>query len=294
MQIQDVIDAIRNHCGTEYPAGCPIELPTSRDQVLFGRTDRECTGVVTSIYASPHVIAEARRLGANLVIAHEALFWNRGDRIGWLSDDPVFRAKARLLDEAGVTVWRCHDCLHAGIPVGPDGKLEDAIFWGVAKKLGWLSCHVGEGFFPGVFDIPDTTLGELVGRLVRELGLKGARYVGDPETPVSRVRLMGHAYGIGEDDPLIESNRRLGIDCELALEVVDYTIAEYVRDAAALGIPKGLVTVGHFDLEEPGMELMASWLPDVLLAHARRLGTCDVPASVTYVQAGGFSTYVEG
>lgn len=289
MEIQEVIDAVRAHCGAEYPRGCAIELPSSRDQVLYGRTDRACTGVVTTLYASPEVIEEARRLGANLVIAHEALFWNRGDRTGWLTGDPVFREKSRLLDECGITVWRCHDCLHAGIPVGEGGALEDAIFWGVAHKLGWLPYHVGEGFFPGVFDIPETTLGDLARFVVSRLGLRGARLVGREGSRVRRVRFMGHAYGIGEDDPLIESNHSLGIDCELALEVVDYTIAEYVRDASALGFDKGLITVGHFDLEEPGMEFMAEWLPEVL---ARRVP--EGAPTVGYVQAGGFSGYVEG
>lgn len=287
MLIQDVIDAVRAHCGAEYPRGTAIEGHSTRDQVLYGRTDAACTGVVTSIYASPEVIEEAHRRGANLIIAHEALFWNRGDRTGWLSDDPVFREKSRLLDACGMTVWRCHDCLHAGIPVGEGRRLEDAIFWGIAWKLGWLSHHVGEGYFPGVFDIPETTIGELANRLVSDLGLKGARIVGRPSARVRRVRLMGHAYGVGEDDPLIESNRRLGIDCELALEVVDYTIAEYVRDASALGMDKGLITVGHFDFEEPGMEFMATWLPEVLVAA--RAG--EAP-DVFYVQAGGFSSYL--
>ena len=36
--------------------------------------------------------------------------------------------------------------------------------------------------------------------------------------------------------------------------------ASYVADAAALGIPKGYITLGHGVSEEPGMEECAKWL----------------------------------
>ena len=59
-------------------------------------------------------------------------------------------------------------------------------------------------------------------------------------------------------------------------ETVDWTIVEYVQDAVALGKKRALLVPGHFNWEEPGMEYMARWLPEVI-------GT-EVP--VRFIQSG--------
>lgn len=281
MQINKIIRIVKGYCRGAQPDGHPIDDITTRDQVLWGATDRACTGIVTTCAASPNVIRATVDRGANLIICHEALFWNHGDRTGWLADDLVFRAKRALLDEGGITVWRFHDYIHSGIPT-KDGGWVDGIFVGLAKKLGWMPYHEGDEFFPAIFSLPQTTAGELAQTLIGQLGLKGARLVGSPETPVSRVRFMGHAFGGSSDDPLIAGNAAQNVDCELALEAVDFTVAEYVRDASELGHPKALITLGHFDTEEPGMEHMVNWLPGLLGGDL----------AVSYVQSGGFSSYL--
>ncbi|MFQ7392839.1 MAG: hypothetical protein ACLRM9_05890 [Collinsella aerofaciens] len=50
------------------------------------------------------------------------------------------------------------------------------------------------------------------------------------------------------------------IDCILAMEFIDFTVSEYIRDAAMLGQGKCAIHMGHFNGEEPGMECMAAWL----------------------------------
>ena len=47
-------------------------------------------------------------------------------------------------------------------------------------------------------------------------------------------------------------------------ETVDWTVVEYVADSVALGKKRALINPGHFNWEEPGMEYMAQWLPQVI------------------------------
>lgn len=281
MLISEVIQRITRYCRGTARNGGPIDGATSRDQILWGSKSKECTGIVTTCYASPDVIREAIRQNANLIICHESLLWNHGDRTDWLSDNPVFQQKKALLDEAGITVWRFHDYIHSGIPAA-HGEWADGIFLGLVHKLGWEGFRDPDEPFPSVFNIPEMNVEDLARQLTSKLKVNGARVVGLPDTPVSRIRFTGHALGSSRDHELISSNTRKRIDCELALEVVDYTLAEFIRDACLLGHRKALITLGHFDTEEPGMEYVADWLPSLL----------DGSTRVGYVQSGGFSRYL--
>ena len=136
MLISEVIQSVKDYCKGSW-LGQKIDDDKTRDKVLYGPTDKECTGIVTTIYATPDVIRKAHELGANLIIAHEALFWNHGDHQEWLkeSQNKTYLAKAKLMDEYGITVWRFHDYIHSGIPYKDD--YIDGIFYGLAKETGW-------------------------------------------------------------------------------------------------------------------------------------------------------------
>ena len=117
MKINDVILKVKAyHKGTDQN-GVPIDEATTRDKILYGDPNKECSGIVTTCWASTEVIRKAAKLGANLIIVHEALFWNRGDKTDWLSDNQVFLQKKQLLDETGIVLWRDDDYIHSGIPL---------------------------------------------------------------------------------------------------------------------------------------------------------------------------------
>ena len=78
MLISEAIDKVKKYYrGTV--GGKPIDPNTTRDKVLWGNTDQELKAVVTCIYPSIDVIKKAIELNANLIISHEACFWNHGD-----------------------------------------------------------------------------------------------------------------------------------------------------------------------------------------------------------------------
>ena len=233
---------------------------------------------MTTCFASADVIRQAHALGANLIICHEALFWNHGDHTCWLAGNKTFAAKRALLEECGITVWRLHDHIHSGIP--EDGRLVDGIFMGLADKLGWRDYVRGDTACPMEFEIPETSAGELARFLVGRLGLAGTRIVGDADARVRTVLVPMHL--IGQFDNATTARMDSGFDCLVAMEATDFTTSEYVRDSAQLGLGKAMICIGHFNVEEPGMEYMLRWLP-------RAIGA-DVPAS--FVASGDPWTYV--
>lgn len=286
MLISEVIQHVKDFStGADSFTGKAIDDATTRDQVLYGATDAECTGIVTCIWPTADIIRRAQELGANLIISHEALFWNHGDHQDVVGGTATFKAKKALLDAWGGAVWRCHDYIHSRVPIDTDGAMADGIFYGLADKLGWLDYRVGEDKgFCLAYQIPETDATELAQELVRKLGLNGTRITGDPHARVKNVRIPMHVMGDAQSDTA-EINRTddEANDCLLTMEFIDFTTCEYIRDSGMLGQNRCAITIGHFNLEEPGMEYMVKWLPQAL-------GCDEVPA--TFVPMGDTYRYV--
>lgn len=290
MLISEVIQAVKGYCGgNDYATGKPIDDATTRDQVTYGDVNQECTGIVTCIWATANVIRRAQELGANLIIPHEALFWNHGDHQDVVAENSAYQAKRALLDAWDGAVWRCHDYIHSGVPLEPDGSLTDGIFYGLAWKLGWLDYRTDTGAVAlagRAFDIPEMGGRELAAYVVKRLGLNGTRLIGDPDARVRRVRVpmhvMGHPTGDTAELNTVDAEH---VDCLMTMEFIDFTVSEYIRDAAQLGQGKCAIQVGHFNLEEPGMEYMATWLPGVLGEGAPQVTFVPMGDTYQYITA---------
>ncbi len=280
MQIQTVIDNIKAYCKGSVN-GNAIDPITTRDQILYGDANQECTGIVVTCWATSEVIREAAKRHANLIIAHEALFWNHGDHIDWLKENQnkTFLAKKELLDQYGIVVWRNHDYIHSGIPM-PNGSYTDGIFYGFADAMGWCDHIIGDRERPMSFDIEAISANDLAHQMMEKLHLRGAKVIGDPNTMVKRIHIPMHI--LGDDRNLIDRCDQEHIDCLLAMELVDFTVAEYIRDANMLGQGKVIIQVGHFNLEEPGMAYMLTYIHKAIQA--------DIPCS--FVQSGDSYHYL--
>lgn len=267
MLISEVIQRVKDYSGgIDSFTGKPIDEETTRDKVLYGDTAQECTGIVTCIWPTVDIIKRARELGANCIISHEAIFWNHGDHQDVVGDTAAFKAKKELLDDWGGAVWRCHDFIHSRVPIDTDRAMADGIFYGLADKLGWLDYRVGDDRgFCLEYEIPETDATELARELVAKLDLNGTRITGDSHARVRRVRIPMHVTGEAKSDTheINETDAR-GDDCLMTMEFIDFTTCEYIRDAGMLGQNKCAITIGHFNLEEPGMEYMVHWLPEAL------------------------------
>lgn len=245
----------------------PLDHPGHTcDTVKCGDAEAECTGIGITCYVSMDVIRRAREKGINLLITHECTFYNHEDRTGFIEGDPVYQEKIAALTDAGIVVWRDHDHIHG--PGGPEAASHpyiDYIYYGIARELGWEGYAEGEATKPLWFRIPETTVYDLAQELMEKLNLNGVRVVGDVHAAASTVFLCEHVNGNRHDDDLIA--KASGADVLLPLEIVDWSLSEYVRDAAQQGRGKAIIEMGHFNLEELGMKYMTRWLPDVIGAE---------------------------
>lgn len=285
MKIIEVIYKVKQYHKGVFK-GQKIDDNTTRDQILYGDASAECTGIVTTIYASPEVIKKAADLGANLIICHEACFWNHGDHTDWLrqTKNIAFANKTKLLDESKITVWRDHDYIHSGIPINgmPDGYT-DGIFYGFAKEIGWEKYIRENSARPVLYEIPETTVAEVAERILKAFHLKGLKIIGNQEAKVQKVWIPGHILeGNLHSNDMISYIQDNNINLILPLELIDFTVAEYVRDSALLGENRAIISMGHFNLEEPGMKFMCTYLNEAIGQN--------IPCE--FVQSGDMYSYI--
>lgn len=282
MLISEVIQNIKNYCKGEWN-GIKIEDETTRDKILYGNPDKQCSGIVTTIYASVDVIKKAHELNANLIICHEALFWNRGDKTDWLiqTNNETFKEKVDLLDEYGIVVWRFHDYIHSGIPHN-DGYI-DGIFYGLAKLTGWDNAIISKDVGGALYvEIEPTSAKDIAEHIKKSWNLTGVKCIGNMNATVTKILVCGHIQEGQDIKPLIERIDKENINLLLPLELIDFTLTEYIKDSGQLNKDKAIVAAGHFNLEEPGMKYMETWIDDALKIH--------IPT--TFVQAGDMYEYL--
>lgn len=264
----------------------PVDESRTCDVVKFGNPDQECTGVVTTVYASVDVIRKAAELNANLIICHEPLFYSHEDTVDWLEGNTVYQEKAALLEKHGIVVWRDHDRIHGGSPARIRDHM-DMIFYGIMQELGWEPYCIGFDKKPMLYEIPETTGRALTQELLQKLNLSGARIVGNPDAKVRKVFFCEHVsaanfHGHFPDRAAIQEIEKEGYDALIPFDIIDWTLSEYVRDAAQLGRNKVIIEMGHFNTEEIAMKYMVKWLTELL----------DGSTPVHFVQSGDSFSYL--
>ncbi len=283
MFISEAISRIKKYCKGSW-MGKNIEEETTRDKILYGDPDKECTGIVTTIYASVDVIRKAHELNANLIIAHEALFYNHGDHQDWLkeTENRTYEEKKKLLDEYGIVVWRFHDHIHSGIP--HNGDYIDGIFYGLAQETGWLDARIKEDISGAIYVEcdPPTTPREVAERIKKAWNITGMKAIGNMDAEVRKIMVCGHVNEGMDIRPLISKVDKEDINLLLPLELIDFTLTEYVKDSGQLGLNRAILAPGHFNLEEPGMKYILNYIDEALGEHI----------DTHFVQAGDMYTYL--
>ncbi|HWC00133.1 MAG TPA: Nif3-like dinuclear metal center hexameric protein, partial [Bryobacteraceae bacterium] len=217
--------------------------PSFFDRFHLGDPETPVTGITTTFQATLDVLQRAAVARKNL-ISHESTYWDGFDPVEAMQHDPVCQAKIRFGEQHQMVVWRIHDHWHRRKP--------DPIFVGLAHKLGWSSYYFPESR-PKHYEIPEMPLEEVARHIQRRLGTQNVVVVGDRRL---RVKTIGDcAHVLASVLPALRS-----YDVALVGETPQHDTFEYVRDAMALGLPKGLVMISHRALEEWGMETCAEWL----------------------------------
>jgi len=182
---------------------------------------------------------------------------------------PEAEHKRALLDEAGITVVRCHDLWDRYPQLG----IVDS--WAAWLELpGEPLAH--DGYY-AVFDLGERTLTDLARQVLertRPLGQETVDLVGDPDQTVRRLAIGCGA--ITEVRRMVE----LGADCCL---VTDDGFCYWARGSWLLDRGTPALVVNHAVAEEPGMRNLAQHLQQ----HFPQVG-------VTYLQTGSFRRAVWG
>lgn len=250
LTIQQVMDLIMD----QIPGG---RNPDTVDTVKSGDPNWPVKGIATTFLATVPVIQQAAAQGVNFLITHEPTFYNHRDETDWLAGDAVYAYKKELLEKHQIVVWRFHDYWHQ---YGPDGILQ-----GFLERMAWQENLSSD--MANTAQIPTTTLLGLAQTFKEKLGLNRTFYIGDPSQPVQRVGLLLGAAGRASQISFLQKD----IDVLAVGEVSEWETSEYVRDASAAGLKKGLIILGHADSEEPGMAWCRDWvqafLPNVKTVH---------------------------
>lgn len=256
MKVREVIEGIIKKTGME-----PIPEEQTCDHLITGSLDMEVTKVVTTFMATVDVIRQAIDMGANFIITHEPTWFTGMDSLEWLKEDSVYLAKKKLIEEHQISIWRFHDHMHLGA--------EDGIYRGYEAELGWGEYRIGhpEGleWFGASYQLPKTTVRELCAFFKEKLGMDVVQIVGDPDMEVERVCVLvgGGSLGLGSEERPMELMEKGRLDLAICGDITEWTLSAYIRDAAALGMKKGMLVLGHERSEEMGMKHLVPWLKDI-------------------------------
>ena len=267
MKVLETIDLILNKLG-----GGRHIFPTC-DNLACGDPEMEVTGIVTTFMVTVEVIHKTIACGANLIITHEPTWFNGDDHTDWCQNDSVYLAKRNMLEENHIAVWRFHDHMHSGTAV-------DYIYSGIIQELGWRAYLRDDEQQPWVYEIPETTLKEFSLWLKKKFEMEYLRTVGNPNCRIQRVGILvgGGSLGLGREVMPMEVMERNHLNLLICGDITEWTVVQYIRDAAQLGMDRSMIQMGHERTEEPGMK----YLPYLLKRHIGNIPVTFIDSKEPY------------
>ncbi|MEH7116753.1 Nif3-like dinuclear metal center hexameric protein [Neobacillus vireti] len=244
LTVQNVIDRLIEPVGT---------IQNTVDTLKFGNPNMEVRGIAVTFMATQQVIEQAIKLGVNLLITHEGLFYSHIDNPDILEGSKVVGEKKRLIEESGIAVYRFHDYVHRYQP--------DGIMAGLIEALEWKSYVEKNEPTSTIVNIPPVTVREIAQYVKTKLGLEFVRTAGELSQNCTRIGLLAGYRGGGTlSIPLFEKEN---LDLIISGEGPEWETPEFVRDAGYQGKHKALIVLGHAESEEPGMQYLAEWMKTV-------------------------------
>lgn len=241
MQIQDIINALE--------AVAPPHLQESYDNagLIAGDPEAALSGVLFCLDSTEAVVAEAKRKGCNLIVAHHPI---------------VFRGLKRLngatyVERTVMQAIRDDIALYA-IHTNLDNVHQQGVNAKIAEKIGLRDTRILAPK-PGLTDIGAGLVGELVAPMpesdflqhVKTVLRSGCvRHTALREKPVRRVAVCG-----GSGSFLLSDALRAGAD---AFVTADFKYHEFFDAEGRIVI----ADVGHFESEQFTIELLRDIVQD--------------------------------
>ena len=235
MKVTEIIDYLK--------AGAyPIE--NTCDTVKHGDPHKEIHRLGVTMVPTVDVLREAQEWGADMLVVHEPLYYDHMDVVS-NTPSPVVAAKKALVEQSDMVIFRYHDHMHRR-PV-------DMIDAGEFYYLGLTGeTKRDEATKTDIFtcDTPLTAV-ELAKLFEEKLGVKHVRIAGERNVRSTRFAPM---FGASSSKADLFANE--DIEILITGEICEWKFAEYARDAAALGINKSVVVLGHVGSERDGMRYL--------------------------------------
>ncbi len=256
MTVQEIIDGIIKKTGAQ-----PLPYEKTCDHLMTGTPDMEVKKIATTFMATVEVVKRAIEEGVNFIITHEPTWFTGKDDTEWLLGDPVYLEKKKLIEEHNIAIWRFHDHMHMAT--------EDGIYRGFDLETGWGKYRMedvpGMEHFGVCYEIPPMTLKELSDFFKESIGMDVVQIVGKPEMTVERVGVLvgGGSLGLGIEELPMKLMHKNRLDVAVCGDITEWTLSAYIRDAADLGMNKGMLVLGHERSEEAGMKHLGPWLKDI-------------------------------
>lgn len=212
----------------------PFETQEAFDNagLIVGGMDKAVTDVYLALDATPDVIREARKAGAQLLLTHHPLIFHPIQRI----DEDTYEGKLLCaLIRGGITMISAHT------------NMDKTAFSGSARAARLLGLQnmtrAGEYLFLGDLERP-VRADALEKEIEKCLGGKTVRF-GRADKMISRLAVAGGAYSEGINEAM-----RAGADALLTGEVRHH----HALEAEAMDFP--LYEGGHYHTEAP---MLAFW-----------------------------------
>lgn len=218
------------------------------DTIKSGDPDKELKKVGVTMLATVDVVRRAKEMGLDMLIVHEPTYYDHMENI---IKTPVTDAKRKLIEDSGIVIWRYHDKMHhRDIDQIPEGEIHYLGLKGKMEKTPYSASYV----FTCDTPITATSLAEI---MKDKLGLKHLRIAGEMNKKSTRL-----AACFGTPGGVYDLLRDESIEIVMTGEACEWQLAEYARDASALGFNKTLMIMGHIPSERDGMRLLAERLKE--------------------------------
>lgn len=238
------------------------------DVLKAGDPNKEIKKVAVTMFATVDTVKRAKEWGADMLIVHEPTYYDHYEEI---DDLPVVVQKRKLIEESGITIYRYHDYMHdREVDQIPEGEIYYLGLKGKVDKTPYSASYLFTA------DEPISAI-ELANKMEKELGIKRVRIAGTRDKKSTRIALCFGTPG-GVFELLCDEN----VEIVLTGEACEWRLAEYARDADALGINKTLIVMGHIGSERDGMRLLA-----------KRLSEAYIDFETCYIECGEVYTYTD-
>ena len=241
MKVQDVADYIESIA--------PL-IEGDDGGLVFGSMAEEVKGIVVCWAPTLDVITTSSRLGCNLIISHEWLFyhksqnpWLQNERNMWVKYPNLARLFA-LMSEGWINVLRYHRNLDIA-----EGGIADTL--GEALGLKKESNCIKLGYFTRLYTIQPIILRNLAYNIGKKLDTKCHVY-GQPQ---NEIKYVGTAHGgVGQTFTYAEEFLNTPTQVIIFGEILEYT-GIYTRE---LGF--SYIVTSHEATETPGLIKLANLL----------------------------------